>query len=129
MVDPFEKPGAFNGQLVSRTLDHAKETCIPAGIGTDITGVLIGDVKTCRAELNLILNIDNTPGQAFGQPSITFQDKKGDPRGGFLSDTRKFSQLVNQFFKRRRINAHDVIAKPVFLVFGFSSNVKPSPLP
>ena len=57
MVPSLEFHGAFNGDEVIRTLHDTEDLLGPMIVPADPAGILVGQVETERAEVNLFLHI------------------------------------------------------------------------
>ncbi len=97
VINPFALACFFEDDYVFGLFDDTDSAFIAAGIGANRADFGFGEVEADFALLDFGFDVADGLGEGKGIGGFGFEDMKSQPFGGLRANTRKVSQLLNQF--------------------------------
>ena len=114
VVNPSALACFFEDDYVLGLFDNTDSAFIAAGVGADGAGIGLGEVVAGFALFDFGFDVANGLGEGEGIGGFGFEDMEGEPFGGLGANTRKASQLLNQFINSFSIASRHKIPQKVF---------------
>jgi hypothetical protein len=93
MVDPAVLTGPLDGADIRGLLDHADHGLVPALVGADGTGVVLGEVGADRTAADALDETGESGGQAAALLGRLLEQVVGEPKGRLAPDAGKLGEL------------------------------------
>src|SRR5690606_20295774 len=95
--------GALHRDDVAGLLHHAQDVGVTPGIRADAAQLALGDVEALAAEADLLLHLDDRPGEAVRLLRVHLEQVEGDALGRLRPDARQPAERVDELLDGDRV--------------------------